>query len=223
MKKNSYSVSELADMKLPHLPTSRKGWLDLVKRENWECVMAPGGRGSKGGLRKEYYPSEAVAFLIQSALNHSENYPVAQPDSGHAITSMRVNDFASMPKYQIDTLIQSDQVVDYLAFRKDWLEMTFNMYNSCLALIKVKGDSMEPTLKSDDLVLTELVNGRIEDDSIYVLKLNDDLVVKRIQRKLNGSLLVKSDNPKYEPELVDESSASKLPVVGRVIWFGRRI
>ena len=49
--------------------------------------------------------------------------------------------------------------------------MSFNIHNNSLALMKVKGDSMEPALRSDDLILTELMQGRTEDDSIYVLQL----------------------------------------------------
>ncbi|SFD83931.1 S24 family peptidase [Nitrosomonas sp. Nm166] len=148
----------------------------------------------------------------------------------HSIADMRVNDFIPMPKYTLKTqsdnhrqMIRSDQVVDYLAFKKDWVEMSFNIHNNSLALITVKGDSMEPTLKSGDLILIELIQSRIEDNSLYVLQLDNDLVVKRIQRKINGSLLVKSDNPKYEPEEVDARAAKKLHVIGKVVWFGRRI
>lgn len=101
--------------------------------------------------------------------------------------------------------------------------MSLNVTNNRLALIQVKGDSMEPTLKSDDLILTDISQSHIGDDSIYVLQLQNDLVLKRIQRKINGSVIIKSDNPIYGEEILDESAAQSLPVVGRVIWYGRRL
>lgn len=246
--KKSYSATELAKLKLPHLPTTKKGWLDLVKRENWISVMVPGGRGCKGGLRREFYPSKAVAALIRSAqkpdqeTNTSNHYQTSTAThlvtgtekhtglfvQGHSGNSDGVNNFVSFPKYALQTMpdliIRSEQVVDHLAFKKDWLEMSFNIQsNNRLALIQVKGDSMEPTLKSDDLILTDISESSIGDDSIYVLQLKNDLVLKRIQRKMNGSVIIKSDNPVYGEEELDESAVQSLHVVGRVIWYGRRI
>lgn len=247
--KKSYSATELAEMKLPHLPTTKKGWLDLVKREKWGSVMVPGGRGCKGGLKREYYPSKAVAALIESAqhneqeANTSNNYPAstathlttgsgihsglaAQSHSGNQI---RVNNFVTVPKYDLplttggrDLAIHSAQVVDHLAFKKEWLE-EMSISTNCLALIAVKDDSMEPTLRSNDLILTDTNSSHIENNSIYVLRLDNELIVKRIQRKVNGAVIVKSDNPVYGEEEFDAVSAQALPVVGKVIWYGRKI
>lgn len=253
MNKKSYSASELVNMKLPYLPTTKKGWLDLVKRENWCSVMAPGGRGCKGGMRREYYPSEAVAYLIESTQNSDEKakhadsleqYPVSTTEplvtgsgqhngltlKSHSITDMRVNDYAIVPKNDLrstteghDRVIHSEQIVDHLAFKKKWLEMSLNTNSNCLALISVRDDSMEPTLRSDDLILTDTSSSNIENNSIYVLQIDNELIVKRIQRKVNGTVIVKSDNPVYGEEEMDALAAKSLPVVGKVVWFGRRM
>ncbi len=39
--------------------------------------------------------------------------------------------------------------------------------------------------------------------------------VKRIQRRPDGKLLVRSDNPKYESMIVPS-----VKIIGRVIWIG---
>lgn len=147
-----------------------------------------------------------------------------------AATQMSLNDFANMPKYAIKSIrnnhaasVESEQVVDYLAFKKDWLQYSMNIYDQALALIRIKGDSMAPTLRNDDLILTDLSQSRIDDDSIYVLSIKNELVVKRIQRKLNGSFVIMTDNDAYKPEEMNEEDAMSLPVIGKVVWFGRRI
>ncbi len=65
--KTHYSCSELAEMKLPGYPETKKGWLGLVAREQW------GGqpRSKKGG-GNEYLPSKAVQeqINIQRAVTH---------------------------------------------------------------------------------------------------------------------------------------------------------
>ncbi|MBA3756929.1 MAG: S24 family peptidase [Nitrosomonas sp.] len=73
---------------------------------------------------------------------------------------------------------------------------SLNVRNDCLALITIKYDSMEPTWQSDDLILIYVRRSHLENNSLYVLQLDNELVVKRIQRKMNGYLIVKSDNPR---------------------------
>ena len=53
---------------------------------------------------------------------------------------------------------------------------------------------------------------------IYVIELRGDMLVKRVQRKLDGSLVVKSDNPAYEPETISAEKADEFRVVGRMVW-----
>lgn len=61
--KSAYSCSELAAMKLPGCPVSKKGWYDLVARDQWEFeeVSSLGGRG---GVKRIYTPPDAVLKLI---------------------------------------------------------------------------------------------------------------------------------------------------------------
>lgn len=203
----------------------RKGGMDtLVKAtgipEKWWLY----GEGQPPIISKPYPVSTANPLITGSGQHNGLTV------QSHSTTDIKVNDFFMMPKHDLRStdeghghVIRSEQIVDHLAFKKEWLQMSLNVHNNHLALITVKGDSMEPTLRSDDLILTDISTGHIEDDSIYVLQFKNDLVLKRIQRKMNGSVVVKSDNPIYGQEEMDELAAQALPVVGRVIWYGRRI
>jgi phage repressor protein C with HTH and peptisase S24 domain len=119
--------------------------------------------------------------------------------------------------------IHSEQIVDHLAFRADWVRHALGVQQSDLALISVKGDSMEPTLSNGDLILLDMHSGKVEDNAIYALQHNGTLLVKRIQRRLDGSVVVSSDNPRYESEAVGIDAVDSLRVVGRVVWAGRRM
>jgi phage repressor protein C with HTH and peptisase S24 domain len=91
-----------------------------------------------------------------------------------------------------------------------------------LSVIRVDGDSMSPTLSDGDEILVDREDGpgRLR-DGIYVLRLEEALVVKRLSVGPGGRLSVRSDNDAYpgwpdlEPGAVD--------VVGRVVWVGRRL
>lgn len=137
-------------------------------------------------------------------------------------------EYVMVPSYNFPTnvgighSIESDQVVDHLAFKKDWIVL-MGLAADRLALISVKGDSMEPTLKESDLVLLDLRDQKVRNDAIYVLRLERDLIVKRLQRSFDDTIFIKSDNPAYEKLVLAGSQAHRLGIIGRVVWTGRRL
>lgn len=151
-------------------------------------------------------------------------------DPGRAYSPAALDeDFMMVPRYDIagsaggGALIHSEQIVDHLAFRADWVRNALGVSRRDLALISVKGDSMEPTLSSGDLILVDTSVRALGDSAVYVLRKGDELFVKRIQHKLDGTVIVKSDNERYEPEIFDAEHAPAVQVVGRVLWVGRRL
>lgn len=61
--KTHYSCAELAEMKLPGLPETKKGWIDFVSRESW-AKQKRAGRG--GGY--EYQPPAQIMGLIKEQI-----------------------------------------------------------------------------------------------------------------------------------------------------------
>ena len=79
---------------------------------------------------------------------------------------------------------------------------------------------MAPTLNAGDDILVDLgdAGDRLR-DGIYVLRIDDALVVKRIALNPVGRrLTVQSDNPAY-PDWPD-CSLDDIKPIGRVIWSG---
>jgi len=92
-----------------------------------------------------------------------------------------------------------------------------------LSMIKVSGDSMEPTLGDGDDILVDRSDAadRVR-DGIYVLRFDDALNVKRIAMNPEGRrFTVRSDNPAY-PSWPDCDPA-RIDIIGRVVWVGRRV
>lgn len=137
--------------------------------------------------------------------------------------------FVMFPRYELQVgagpgrHIESEQVVDFVSFKEDWVQNFLRVPRKDLALLTVKGDSMNPTLNDGDMILVDLRASRIEDSAIYVLEFEDALLVKRIQRKLDGSVVIKSDNQAYEPEILPKERVESVRIVGRVVWSGRRM
>jgi phage repressor protein C with HTH and peptisase S24 domain len=142
--------------------------------------------------------------------------------SAQAVTrAVEHGDYIFMPRNRIrfaggrEGIVRSDQVVDSIAFRAAWVKRVLNTDPRDLILIEVVGDSMAPTVEDSDLILANLGEPRFRQDGIYLLRHDSGLAVKRIQRRPDGKLLVRSDNPKYEPIV-----ASNVKIIGRVIWIG---
>jgi len=137
--------------------------------------------------------------------------------------------FVMFPRYEIEAgagpgrNVQSEQIVDFVSFKEEWVQNFLRVPRKDLSLLSVKGDSMNPTLNDGDMILVDLRSDRIDDSAIYVLEFDDALLVKRIQRKLDGSVVIKSDNQLYEPEVLQKDRAETLRIVGRVVWSGRRM
>jgi phage repressor protein C with HTH and peptisase S24 domain len=111
----------------------------------------------------------------------------------------------------------------YFAFDERWLKALTPSGPSKLSIVRVEGDSMAPTLNAGDDILVDLGDSveRLR-DGIYVLRIDDALVVKRLALNPTARrVTVQSDNPAY-PDWPDCSLADIKPI-GRVIWSGRRI
>lgn len=91
---------------------------------------------------------------------------------------------------------------------------------SALSIIRVAGDSMEPTLHDGDDILVDRDSITIRPGSIYVLRLDDLLVVKRLLRDQRG-LVIHSDNPAHPAN--SSFDPATLQIVGRVLWCGRKL
>jgi phage repressor protein C with HTH and peptisase S24 domain len=137
--------------------------------------------------------------------------------------------FVLVPRYDVaasmgsGSVIHSEQVVDHLAFREEWVRTELSTNPNNLVLISAIGDSMEPTLRAGDLLLVDRSAAGVVQDAIYAFATNSELRVKRMQLKIDGSVVVRSDNPQYEAELLSPDQVASLRIVGRVVWSGRRM
>jgi phage repressor protein C with HTH and peptisase S24 domain len=137
--------------------------------------------------------------------------------------------FVLVPRYEVSAsagggaVIHSEQIVDHLVFKSEWIRNALGVSVKDLALISVKGDSMEPTLSNGDLILIDIRINHVEDNAIYVLQFKETLLVKRVQRKFDGSVVIISDNLLYASEELRNDAVDRLNVIGRVVWCGRRM
>ena len=82
---------------------------------------------------------------------------------------------------------------------------------------------MSPTLNAADDILVDLGDcGDRLRDGIYVLRVDDALIVKRLALNPFGRrVTVQSDNPSYADW--PDCGLDELNCIGRVIWSGRKV
>jgi len=92
--------------------------------------------------------------------------------------------------------------------------------------VEVRGDSMEPTLHNGDFVVfkpyvgdgSDIPSGKI----VVVRNIGGELIVKRLVR-INGLIMLTSDNPKYPPIPPERAQEEDLRIVGVAIKIVREI
>lgn len=139
------------------------------------------------------------------------------------------DDYVVVPFYHVSAsagpgaTAQDSPAIKGLAFRQDWIHR-----KGCpplsLSLITVVGDSMEPTLSDGDTVMICAAQDKPRDAALYVIRIDGDLLIKRLQRLPGQRIKVKSDNPAYGDYEIDLTSLPPdFKIIGRVVWIAREL
>ncbi|HHX2515029.1 phage repressor protein C [Neisseria perflava] len=140
-----------------------------------------------------------------------------------------IDEFVFVPRYDIQAaaghgqLVGDEQPMFAMAFRRYWIENYVTRDIKNLSVISVKGDSMEGVLNDGDTILIN--HGQtMPRDGLYVLRLNENLLVKRLQLIPGGIVNVISANEAYPTFEIDlKNPTDDVAIIGRVEWFGRSI
>lgn len=89
-----------------------------------------------------------------------------------------------------------------------------------LSAIRVDGDSMEGMLSDGDTVMINHARRTLEGEAVYVIRLDDHLYAKRLQRQFDGSIHIISENKAYKDMIVPKQQLNELEILGRVVWAG---
>lgn len=102
-----------------------------------------------------------------------------------------------------------------------WLDER-NLQVAQLAGYIYQGDTMSPTIASQAIIIADKSQNQLIDGAVYVLIINSELFVRRVQRLPDGIRLI-NDNAKYPYVDITQEKLTQqdyLSVVGRVIFVG---
>ena len=165
--------------------------------------------------------------------NDSGGFPVPLPQGGQVFDTLGnpvdIEEFVFIPHYNVQAsagnglTVEDEKPIFSMAFRKYWIDNHLNANPKDLAVISVKGDSVEGVLNERDNILINCAKNK-PGNGLYVVRIGNDLIVKRIQSMPGGKLLITSANEAYAPFEIDTNKDyDDIAIVGKVEWFGRQI
>lgn len=194
---------------------------DAVERKGWNYSTYMGHENGSRGYSASSAEKYAKAFGVSPTwLLYGGD--VERVDPGETADQDNL-----IPVYDVQASAGFGALVDYeeqthsLAFPPDYLKKLTAGSPRDLVIISTKGDSMEPTLLDDDIVLVDTSKTHMGFEGMFVLRHNDTLLVKRAGMSAKtGYVTLISDNKAYPPI---EASLADLHVVGKVLWYGRKV
>ena len=115
--------------------------------------------------------------------------------------------------------IDLEHIEDRVPIDQEWI-FRQGLNERTLAIVNVRGDSMTPTLNDGDTILIDTADTRPQSGKIYALAFDEELKVKRLNKQIDSSWRISSDNksnPAYQDETVSHHNISQLRVLGRVV------
>lgn len=140
------------------------------------------------------------------------------------------SDYTAIPKLDIDVSAGPGSDIDdeyanieHYIFKRSWIQGKLATSPNHLRMLKITGDSMEPTLSHGDVILVDTSKTKPSPPGIFVLHDGFGLVVKRLDLLPDGAepkLVIKSDNSQYSAY---ERKLSDTRIIARVVWFAREL
>lgn len=139
-------------------------------------------------------------------------------------------DYIHIPLYDVHAaaghgnFIDSENKKDLLLFRRGFIEEELRGQVTDFSLIFVDGESMSPTLRPGEIIMVDHRDQTFQRDGVYVMQMDETLIVKTVRSLPDNQAEIISDNPAYGKFSINKKEPPPgFRVVGRVVWNGRRM
>lgn len=160
--------------------------------------------------------------LLSEALLCSKEWLVFGNKEANGVEKTR---FSNIPVLDVElaagfgTHIETESVTSHIPIAQDWITDN-NLNTASLAAVMVSGDSMSPRIMSGDMLLIDTSDRLPASGKVYAIATEDDLRVKRLMRRTDGSWVISSDNkhdPAFQDEIISHHNFERLRIIGRAV------
>lgn len=100
---------------------------------------------------------------------------------------------------------------------RTWFAYHFpHLKDGNIKIITACGDSMSPLIHDNDAVFIDVSDQYLR-EGVYVLLVDGELFIKRVQRMPSKVIRLKSENPAYDPMDIYPDSGTEIRIIGRVV------
>ncbi len=178
---------------------------------------------SSGRIQPSVSRLRALAELLETSADYLAGNVDSPPASGHELEEK--SDLIRVPILDASGSCgegaepTNADIVGAIDFQPSFIRSLPGVLGaSNLHIVHADGDSMEPTIMDRSFCLVDGRQNEPRRDGIYCLQAENQIFIKRIQRNLDGTLTLISDNPKYLPKAIDKSDLESMKVIGRVVY-----
>lgn len=216
-----YSAKEL--VAIAGLPNSPQGVNKKARTQGWKKRERTGVQGGAVEYFVGDMPKDVQNALdFQPEVSKKENInliPTQLEDKpSKALVSIPFfHAFASAGFGSVNTSVALPD--DYIGLSTQWLWQR-GLHRNNLVFLLTSGDSMEPTIHNRDMLLIDRSSIQPRDGEIYVIRVGEQLWVKRVQGLINGIRLISDNRDLYEPIDVLFDDSMDIEILGRVVFVG---
>ena len=177
-----------------------------------------------GSRSDGFHSSNSLSDGTSDQFNSSENNLASSREDPLTYLDQRLTDpnVASIPMYDVECAAGSGR-----DFADEKVLGYFHMDRAVLAELKLpadsgawvraRGDSMVGTIDDGDYVFVDFTQRDPSREGVYLILMDGERRIKRMQRVAGGGWLLISDNPRYDKELIAPEQKQFVEVLGRCL------
>lgn len=181
-------------------------------------------------------PSKQIGAKLARRIESELGLPVGQLDTPQGLQVVNNSPEDSSVEVPVLNVVASagpgvsmpwnEEVMHKIRVSKHWLRNNTQASSfENLAIVTARGDSMVPTFEDGSVLLVDTSITAMKVDGVYVIAKSEDLYIKRIQRNMDGTFTVISDNKAYADQYISNPIKEGFLVLGRVLiaWNPRKM
>ncbi|NRA86430.1 MAG: helix-turn-helix transcriptional regulator [Rhizobiales bacterium] len=116
--------------------------------------------------------------------------------------------------------VDEAELIDYVPFTSEFFQKKLPYVDvKNLIIFDALGDSMEPTVHNNDLIMVDMSKSVLM-DGVYAFTIDNSAYIKRLQTGIN-EVIIRSDNHElYPPLRIKNEDLNSIKIIGKVIWKG---
>lgn len=166
--------------------------------------------------------SNQIAYVFNKEQVSDESFDyVAYKETGEE------DEFATIPFFP--TIASKDGAFTtipkpplHIKLRRHYVEETLNTKEENLLATHIKGDSMQPKLNPNDLIILDRSRCGIQEGYLYAVRINQDIYIKQLSPRPNNRLMLLSLNRNYPPFEVSTDSPD-FEIIGTAVTLSRTL